>query len=133
MEFIDISVKDNPVAFMGKQADQQQLEQTIFSKASAISPSYRGGDWRYLGGEQNTVFMAPNTSNKFEVISLSGAIIHLSSDAFGMLVTLLGIKALQVDQKYPFLIYRFNKLRSLVEKHAEAEEVFSCLADGCYE
>jgi hypothetical protein len=129
MKFIDILVKDNPVGFMGKQIDQQQLEQTIFLKASAVSSSYLGGDWRYLSGEKNTVFMAPNTNNSFEVISLTGTAISLSSVAFGMLVTLLGMKALQVDKKYRYLNYRFNKLRCIVENHSEAKGVLSCLAE----
>jgi len=72
MELIDLSVTDNPVAFMGKLADQQQLEQTIFSKAAALSQSYRGGDWRYVGSEQNIVFMAPNSSDSFEVLNFRG-------------------------------------------------------------
>jgi hypothetical protein len=129
MNFTGVPVEDNPVGFMGNQADQQQLEQTIFSKASAISTSYLGGDWRYLCADKNTIFMAPNTSDIFEVINLKGMIVTLSSDAFGMLVSLLGMKALQVDQRYQFLNYRFDKLRSVMENHSESKVVLSCLVD----
>ena len=81
------------------------------------------------------MFMAPKSGDTPDVFNSSGTLIQLTSDAFGLLVTLHGMQALQVDPKYPFLVSRTEKLSAFVEKHAEAEKVFSCfrVSYGCNE
>ena len=115
MEFFDMTRTENPLHWMGSLADQQQLEQTIFIKAATLSSAYKGGDWRYIGCEQNIVFMAPKAETNYVVIDSQGNEVGLSSEAFGLLSTIQAMGGLRFDPKYKFLDYRIRKLKEVAE------------------
>jgi len=129
MELFDIPATDNPIGFMGNEKDQQQLEQTIYANASAISKSYHGCGWQYVGYRKNVVFMAPSTMVDYEVVSSEGIIFLLSSQAFGLLVTMRGLKSLALNFRYRFLEYKYKQLCGVVEQHTEAKSILSCLSN----
>lgn len=115
MDLFDMARTENPLRWMGKLANQQQLEQTIFVRAAATSKIYKGGCWRYIGYGQNAVFMAPKAKAVHVVVDAQGVEVSLSSEAFGLLVTILAMKGLSLGPKYKFLDYRIRKLKKVAE------------------
>lgn len=120
MQLTEISFRSSPLAFMGSSRRQQQLEQTIYHKARALSRNYRPCEWRFFKCGRGSVFMAPGGVGRFEVAAGSAGVVSLSAEAFGLLVTAQTMQALSVRSDYRDLQLRAQALLAYAHSHREA-------------
>jgi hypothetical protein len=78
--------------FLGGRFPGASLEAKVLDVAASISPSHGDCDWIAVVLCNGAVFLRPNRRATFEVRTPGGCGGPLSSEAFGLLVTLLSLR-----------------------------------------
>jgi len=82
--------------FLGGRFPGASLEAKVLDVAASISPSHGDCDWIAVVLCNGAVFLRPNRRATFEVRTPSGCGGPLSSEAFGLLVTLLSLRGVDL-------------------------------------
>lgn len=102
-----------------------QLEPTIFSVATELSPDYHGGYWDFYSLSNSGFFMAPDEAS-FRVACPNGFEGELSGEAFGVVVCLYSYSRLSfIATKPASTTYAemYHRLRDYAMDHPEVEVI----------
>lgn len=106
------------------------VESFAFDTASSLSPDYNGGHWAFYGTCDASFFMAPTEPKEFRVECANGFDGTLSSEAFGITVTLYAYSLLSFSADPDFgqtCAQHFHKLREFMLEHAEAASILKAI------
>jgi len=117
--------------FLGGRFPGASLEAKVLDVAACISPSHGDCDWIAVVLCNGAVFLRPNQRATFEVRTPGGCGGPLSSEAFGLLVTLLSLRELIAEGIDPETIdpggldhtVQLEALRSYALLHPEWDSV----------
>lgn len=107
-----------------------QLEPTIFSFASRLSPSYRGGYWEFYELGNGGFYMAPDADEPFVVSCPNDYEGQLSAEAFGIATCLYAYSHLSfIDSGDIREVYagQYHLLREYMMEHPEAETILQAI------
>ena len=102
-----------------------QLEPTVFSFASHLSPDYQGGYWQFHSLSNAGFYMAPDLPESFNVISQNGYEGTMSADALGITVCLYAYSNLsfQRGEFGELCAQHYHLLREFAMEHAEVAAI----------
>lgn len=104
----------------------------IFQIASAHSKNYRGGSWDFFESIDGSFYMAPQTPSEFDVCVNSNFFEgKMSSDAYGIVITLYALNYLAMDAiDSPLGDYfsdQYHDLRNYALNHSEASKIMGAI------
>jgi len=112
--------------FLGGRFPGASLEAMVLDVAASISPSHGNCDWIAVVLCNGAVFLRPNRRATFEVRTPRGCGGPLSSEAFGLLVTLLSLRGVDLGTIDPGGLdntVQLEALRSYALLHPEWDSV----------
>jgi len=106
-----------------------QLEPAIFSFASQLSEDYSGGYWNFYTLSNGGFYMAPDSTGRFQVVSLNGHECMMSADALGITSCLFAYSHLSFGQGdfSETCAEHYHLLREYAFTHAEAGNIFRAI------
>jgi len=105
------------------------VERRVYFWMSTLSSEYRGGLWTYMNLDNGGAYMAPTSSENFQLAVHSNDFVGaMSADATGITVTLFALSSLAFDNpKVEVLSTRFHQLRDFASQHAERRVIFQAI------
>jgi hypothetical protein len=102
-----------------------QLEPFIYSIASQLSEDYSGGYWQFFTLSNGGFYMNPDSTGRFQVISLNGNEALMSADALGITACLYAFSHLSFGQGdfAETCAQHYHQLRDFIFAHAEASNI----------
>lgn len=104
------------------------VESAIFDALREICKAYHGGHWEFYELSNGSFFMAPSSSETFQVTCAGNWFQgELSAEATGIVASLLGINRALWKYRTNQLNDRFYGLREYALNHPEARQIMAAI------
>ncbi|CAN7642788.1 antirestriction protein [Brucella pseudogrignonensis] len=104
-------------------------ENTVYNLMQRLSPlDYNGGFWDFYEHEDQPLYMAPKTANRFRITGdVTGFHGEVSADAAGIIATLFAFSHLSFLYQSDQLCDGYSRLYAYAAYHPEAAEIFQAI------
>jgi len=121
--------ENNKCLFLSKQIKNYALfESAVYYFSNVLSSDYSGGMWDFIKISNKAFYMKPHCDDSFNV-TVTGNYFDekLSSDAFGIVVTLFALNYVAQKPNNDDAIDKYYLLMDYVDQHSDASKIFRAI------